>query len=425
MTSRSTTSRRRRLAVAAALALAAGAGACGGDDEPTATDAAGIESAESEDGEAETADGTLVVDTAAPEGSAAATGAPTSDPSPTSDGTWDPGDVQMRVVNLLAEPVDVYVRTTGFIEADSAFSGVEPGAVTDLVAPPADGSLVVTVAGAGDPECVGSCPHFLAEISATLPEGPVRTVVLHDLDGTPAAFDIWESPTAERLGNSNSMPPADPTAGLVVVTAVALTGADFGLRLGFADSTGCVEPTNLSNVLVGGNQTPAFAYTALTADVSLFDTNDRECAGPVVGGPFTVAGGPGTRTHLLLTGEPGAMGGIVLPMVGDEAAAQAAIDAAATGESSTGDPSESSGDRDLAVELMAIEVQDGLGIPADQSECVAGLLVDAIGVDVVLVDGALIDLDTLPVEYEQPAIDAVVASVDECGVDPGLVGGAA
>lgn len=425
MTSRSTTTRRRLLAAVTAFALAGGAAACGGDDETTTADTVEAGSSDTEAVD-ETAAETAPDDTAAPDGTDTPVSEPAADTTPAGDGTWDPGDVQMRVINMLDEPVDVYVRTTGFIEAYSAFPGVEPGTITELIAPPAEGSLVVTVAGAGDPECVISCAHFIAEIGATLPEGPVRTLLLHDLDGSPSSFDFWESPTAERLGNSNSMPPADPAAGLVVVTAVALTGADFGLRLGFADSSGCVEPTNLANVLVGGNQTPAFAYTALTADVSLFDNNDRECAGPTLGGPFTVAGGPGTRTHLILTGEPGDMDGIVLPMAGDEAAAQDALDAASSGESSTGSTgdgtAETSADRDTAIELMAVEVQGGLGIPADQSACVAGLLVDAIGVDVVLVDGELIDLDTLPVEYEQPAIDAIVASVDECGVDPALVG---
>ncbi len=420
---------RRRVAASLLVAgLAFAVAGCGGDDDgddaTTETEATGTETEATDAAGTSAAGDDTADDTSVP---VVTDAVDVTEPPVTeaTSGTWDPGEIQMRVVNLLADPVDVYVRTTGLVEAYEAFMGVEPGVVTELVAPPAEGSMVITVAGSGDPECVATCPHILAQITASEPEGPVRTVIMHEYDGVPSTFDLWESPTAERLGNSNSMPDADPAQGLVIVSAVDLVGADFGLRLGFADATGCVEPVNLSNVLVGGNQTPAFGYTALTADVSLYDNNDRECAGPVVGGPFTVAGGPGTRTHLILTGEPNAMEAIVLPMVGDEEAAAAAIDAAASGD--TGDTGEtgdtaSSPDRDLAIELMAVQVQEGLGIPADQSACVAALLVDAIGVDVLLVDGALIELDTLPTTYDDAATDALIASVDACGVDPALFG---
>jgi hypothetical protein len=147
-------------------------------------------------------------------------------------GEFTPGDVEYRVVNLLAEPVDLYVRTQGLVEAFLMEEGVAPGAVTDFYAPPADGIFLVTEAGAGDPECVVSCDHFIAELSPFSDDGPAHTVVLYDNFGQAASFDLWESPSEASSGNANAMAPADAAAGVVVVTAIALTEADFGLRLG-------------------------------------------------------------------------------------------------------------------------------------------------------------------------------------------------
>lgn len=238
-----------------------------------------------------------------------------TDSEPTA-GEHVPGAIEYRVVNLLSEPVDVYVRTDGFVEAFLMQEGLAAGEISDFYAPPTDGRLVVTEAGAGDATCVVGCDHFIAELSAFADYGPVHTVLLYEEDGVAAAFDLWESPEPASTGNANAMPPVDADQGLVVVTAIAVAEADFGLRLGFDGVVGCLEPTNLPGILVGGNQTPAFAYDGDSADVLLYGNGDRDCALEPVGGPFTVTGGPGTRSHLFLSGSPGVMDGLVLAMVG-------------------------------------------------------------------------------------------------------------
>lgn len=351
--------------------------------------------------------------TAAPNTTGAATDTTVNDsmaPDTTegSSGDYTPGDIEYRVVNLLAEPVDLYVRTQGLVEAFLVEEGLAAGAVSDFYAPPADGIFLVTEGGAGDAECVGSCPHFIAELSPFVDDGPTHTVLLHDASGQRSAFDLWESPSEASSGNANAMAPADAASGVVVVTAIALTDADFGLRFGIDGVAGCQEAFNLANVLVGGNQTPAFVYSGSSADILLYDNQDRECTGEPVGGPFTVDGGAGSRTHLVLTGSPGDMDAVVLPMVAD------------------GDvvPVESAGgDREAAVVFVADGLTNEVGIPEDQALCAAELMVDAMGVDNLFVDGALVDLDGLPVEVQDLAIEALTAAVTGCGIDPSLLGG--
>lgn len=53
---------------------------------------------------------------------------------------------------------------------------------------------------------------------------------------------------------------------------------------------------------------PAFTYTGDTVALVLHDSSDSDCVEEPVGGPFTVDGGPGARSHLLLTGSPGPFG---------------------------------------------------------------------------------------------------------------------
>ncbi|MCW5713370.1 MAG: hypothetical protein KIT43_02470 [Bauldia sp.] len=262
-------------------------------------------------------DTTPVVDTTpAPAPTPTPAPAPEPAPEPAADaGAYEPGPLRFRVVNLLDQPVDVYVRSTGLVRAYPAEMGVTAGGITEFYNPPAGGSYVVTTAGAGDATCVTGCTHFITNETLHPDDGDAFTVILYDAAGTARAMRLWETAPAARIGQaSNAMAAADPATGLVVVTAVALTGADFGLRLGFADIAGCQEPVNLTNVLVGGNQTPAFAYPGDTADVLLYGNQDRECSGAPVGGPFTVTGGPGTRTHLILSGSPEAMAGLALAM---------------------------------------------------------------------------------------------------------------
>lgn len=389
--------------VLTAAALVAVLTACGGGSDDTADvdagDAAG------------TAGTVETVDTA---GTSAADVPASSEPSDDgSTASFEPGEIAFRVVNTLDEPVDIYVRTTGLVEAFPVEEAVAPGSVTELVAPPPGGTFVVTEAGGGDPTCVVTCDHFIAALTATSEEGPVRTLILYEdpFDG-PKAFDLWEHPDASRLGNANAMPAPDPSAGVMVVTAIGVTGADFGLRLAMDGSAGCVEPFNLENILVGGNQTPAFTYEGDAADIVLHDNTDRECAEAPVGGPFTVDGGPGTRSHVILLGSPGSLDAIVVPM------------ADGAGGGSGGDDSASSGDdRDLAVELLAAQVATELGLDAEQAACTAGLMVDAIGADVLLYEGDLVELETLPAESTEAGSEALVQAVTDCGVDPAVFGG--
>lgn len=401
----------RTLAVAAVAVVLAACGG-GGDDTtdtgaPDTTEASGDDTVVPDDG----------VTTDAPTDTPG-TDAPSTD-APSDDHT--PGDISFRLLNLLDEPVDLYVRTTGLIEAFSVQPGLAAGELSDLHAPPTDGAFIATTAGAGDPECVIECPHFLVDLTASAPEGDVRTVVLYpapegdpfDEAGTPVSFDLWENPTPDRLGSGNSMPAADPSVAQIVAVAVALSGADFGLRLAYEGTPGCQE-SSLAGVLVGGNQTPVFTHDGSGVAITLHDNNDRECAEAPVGGPFAVGGAAGSRTHLVLTGSPGDMDAVVLPFVGDPE-----VSAEPTDDETTGDAS-----RESAIEQMTPEVETGLGVPAEQSACVAELLVDAIGPENLLDGtGTLIDLDTLGTEFQGPAENALVEAVEVCGLDPAVFGG--
>lgn len=370
--------------------------ACGGGDDEPNSDRSAVTTALQ--GEATPAD---------PESDASDTAVSTTDA--VAD-TWDEGDTGFRVVNTLDEPVDLYVRTTGLVEAFVVSEGVEPGAVTELAYPPTDGTFIVTEAGAGDPTCVTGCDHFIAELAAFPGEGPVHTVVLYDdaFDG-PRAFDLWEQPEESARGSANAMPAPDPANGFAVVTAIAVEDTDFGLRLAVDGAGVCEEPFNLDNILIGGNQTPAFAYAGDSVDWTVHGNDDRECVDPTVGGPFTVDGGPGARTHMILVGLPGDdLEAIIVPM----------LDGADAGAGDSG-----SADRDLAVGLMAQEVESNLPIEGAQATCTAELLVDAIGADQLLQDGELIDLDTVGTQFDDAAQQAFIDAIEECGLEPEQLGG--
>jgi hypothetical protein len=169
---------------------------------------------------------------------------------------------------------------------------------------------------------------------------------------------------------------------------------------------GCQEAFNLANVLVGGNQTPAFTYEGDSADILLYDNQDGECAGEPVGGPFTIEGGAATRSHLILTGSPGSMDAIVVPMVDGDVV-----------------PGESAGaDRDDVVAGLAEGLGESLGLTPEQATCSAELIVDEVGLDTFLVDGAVVDFDTLSDEVAEAAIAAMTLAVEACGLDPALLG---
>lgn len=323
------------LAVTGALALAA----CGGDDdsaEPAddgATSAVPADDSVPETTVADTSgDGaseTTVADTSGDGASGTAvagdgSGATTLPANDDATADYEPGAEIFRVVNSTTDPVDVYVRTTGLVKAYEIQPGLAPGEITEFFAPPQDGSVIVTAAGAGDPTCVSSCDHFIADTFVWDDTGDTFTILLHDADGEPEAYVLWEE-TGANTTSANAMVAADPASGQFVAIAVDVAEADFGMRLGVSGVDGCLEPVNLSGgILVGGNQTPAYAYDGGSAEVFLYDNRDQECSGDPVGGPFAVTGGPGTRTFLFLTGTPGDLDAIIVPFGSDDGATRRA-----------------------------------------------------------------------------------------------------
>lgn len=402
---------RRGWAAPVVLSVALLATACGGgsdgdtavdlDDEPTTAPEPTATSADASTGDEGTdEDGAGAEPTAAAEESA---------------GTFEPGPAEFRALNLLDEPVDVYVRTTGLVQAFPITLGLAPGELTDFVAPPQDGNFLITTAGAGDPTCVATCDHFIARLSAFPEDGPVHTVLLYEDEfNGPSAYDLWEQPTPERLGETtNGMPPAQSLSAMAVIIAVALTDADFGLRLSTPDVDGCIEPFNLETILIGGNQTPAFL---LDGPFTLHDNGDLECATPS-DGPFPFSGEPGSRSFVFLTGSPGSIEATQLEMIMGEVVDSAPADDAASSDTAGG------ADRDTVVDLMADEVIFNFPVDAEQADCLAELIVDAIGTDILYADGALVDLDALPTEVNDLAGVALIESVTTCGIDPTVFDG--
>ncbi|MCB0956375.1 MAG: hypothetical protein KDB06_12110 [Ilumatobacter sp.] len=375
-----------RRGAAAAVALAALAlAACGGDDSPSS------------------------------EGTTASTASPTtaagSDTTAAAPSDLPEGDVVFRAVNLLDEPVDLYVRTTGLVQAELVQAGLAPGEVSDTIAPPPDGALAVLEAGASDPECVATCPHIIATLSAGADYGPTHTVLLQQADGQRSAVDLWEDPTPLGEGNSNAMPAADPTTALVVVSAGAVTNDDFGMRVSYDGVTGC-QDSNLQGILVGGTSTPAYAVGADT-EILFHDNTDQDCADTPVGGPFAVGGAAGSRSHLILWGEPGALEGMVLPFLGT---------AGDDGGSATGEPPTGTATRDDVVAFITAELAREFGFTEEQSACVAEYFVDGVGLDTLIVNGEIVDLDTLSDDVVDAATDALLAAIDPCGIDPSVLG---
>lgn len=221
-----------------------------------------------------------------------------------------PGSVRYRVVNLTDQPVDAYVRSQRLVAAWPMHSALGTGEVSDYVAPPDPGTLVITTAGAGDPTCVGDCPHFLASIGNTSGNSTQSTVVVHPEGVT----DYWEQPNADDVGQvANALLPPDPSTAILFAIGRAVVGADFGLRLGFVDDDGCAVDVEQSNLLVGGTTVQAFAYQG-EVEVTLHDPADTGCEQQPLGGPFTVAGDAGSRTLLLLYGSVDEMEALALPI---------------------------------------------------------------------------------------------------------------
>ncbi|MEO1057523.1 MAG: hypothetical protein AAFY28_11470 [Actinomycetota bacterium] len=409
-------------ATAGALILAA----CGSDDDSSddttaTTEAAATTDAPSDDTTA-TTDGDNMADDDMADGDDSGDGGDGG----SSSGDFTPGDIEFRAVNQLDRPVDLYLRTTGLVEASLVQSGLQPGEVSDLYAPPTDGVFLVTEEGATDPTCVVDCTDFIGEFSTAFEEnGPIRTIVLYDDDfaGEARGLELWEDPTTDAPDASNSMPAGDDSAATLVVVSVSVTDNDFGMRLGFDGVAGCQDNTNLENVLIGGNQTPAFFFDG-AADVVFYDNQDTECAEPTVGGPFAVEGATGSRTLLILSGMPGDLEGLVLPFVGSDSGE--ATPGAGGGSSDEGDADAggATGIDDL-VDEFAVELEANVGITGDDAQCVSEAFVGGLGEDELRDPdtGSLRDLDNVPVEsqglYEEVLLDSILL----CDVDPSAIGG--
>ena len=176
---------------------------------------------------------------------------------------------------------------------------------------------------------------------------------------------------------------------------------------------GCVDPIDRDSILIGGNQTLPFDMTGVSS-FSIHANDDRECAEPT-DGPFAFDAAAGDRVHILLHGAAaGDLDAVLLPMTGGAPAGDADAD---SGENAD------VGDRDVAVELMATEVSTTFGLDADSATCVAELIVDALGADVLVVSGELVELDSLGDAAADATGAALVASTDTCGVDPAVFGG--
>lgn len=342
-----------------------------------------------------------------PSTAAPTTAAPTVTAAPTTEapgGDYDEGSIGYRVLNVLDRPVDVFVRTTGLVQAFAVDLGLAPGEVSGYHFPPEGGRLIITEGGAGDPECVTGCDHFIAEAGPIPEAGDTRTLVVYQdqFSDRGLTFDVWEN-AADGTGTSNAMPPADPSRGIVIPLAVALTDADFGFQLAFDGISGCQTDGSL---LVGGNQTPPFPYDGNSVGVALHSNQDRSCTEAPEGGPFVVNGGPGTRIMLVLTGTRNDMDAIQLTIGGE------------------GAPSGGDGLYDVVISKLADEIAGELGLPAADAECVATVMVDAVDPTELLdSSGNLADIDALSPALQDTLTQALIDSVDVCGLDPSVLGG--
>jgi hypothetical protein len=213
-------------------------------------------------------------------------------------------------VNLSEAILDVYVRTQGFVTAFPVAIGVAPGTVTGDFFPPEPGGVVVVRTGDKEPTCVVDCT-FLAESSTGFGEGDQRTIVVRE-DG---ATEFWEYPDPTSIGKmANAIAPADPAQASMFVVAQGVAGATFGLLLAYLGVPGCQVNNDAPDILIGGTQVVRFALEPAGVEATLHGNNDRDCSGAAVGGPFKVAGVPGSRTFLFLWGGVDAMRGLVVPI---------------------------------------------------------------------------------------------------------------
>lgn len=399
----------------ASLALVAAA--CGGDDagsSPVTTPAPAVDEAADQDAPADSyADDDDTDDDI--DDDASAGGADLDE--------YVPGTDQIRVVNLLDDPVDVYVRTTdGLVVAFLLEAGLAPGGVSDYLAPPDPGRLIVTEAGAGDATCVSTCPHILSDVRTGDDTGPVITSIVYfdQFANDVRSLQVWETPPPGDSTLSNRMPDPDPSIGLFIPVGAPLSDADFGLRVSYAGIDGCQENRDQVNALVGGSSTLPYAYDGASVEVLLHDNTDRDCVEAPVGGPFTISGGPGTRVLLVLTGSPGDMDAVILALSGDVEGAAPSTD----GDDASGSDDDATGaSADVGAVVDALDAFLGAQLPLSPTEtaCLAAVIVGQVGAD-ALTDpaGGPVDFDFVSPELEDQLIDALIVGIDDCGVDPSL-----
>ncbi len=70
----------------------------------------------------------------------------------------------------------------------------------------------------------------------------------------------------------------------------------------------------------------------------------------------------------------------------------------------------------LANQLMSASVQANLGLPKVQADCAAVFMVNALGAETLIVDGALVDLDMLPAQAQRAAAAAITEAIPNCGI---------
>lgn len=406
-----TTHRRRLAAVLTTVLVLASCG--GGSDDATEATPDEVPATDATDSASESgeADEEATPDAEDPVDSGDSEGAGVDETDEAADATFEPGEVEYRAVNLLDEPVDLWVRTSGFVEAFPIQKSLQPGEVSDFVAPPADqGRFLVTVEGATDATCVIDCDDFISELTSYPEEGPARTVLLYPNDsGEPEGFEFWELPTADAFESGNSMVDADPATALAAISAVAIREPDFGYRVSTDIADVCLPDLDDSSFLIGGNQVIPYDF-GQASEFTIHGFDDQDCTGEPVGGPFPFSGLPGDRFHVMLHGTPGALEALVLPMVDGLPDTSTAPDA---------DPAA----RDEAVGLMGGEVAANFELDDASATCLAELIVDRIGPDILVVDGELVDLDGLGDDVTELAGAALVESIDTCGIDPSVFGG--
>ncbi len=407
---------RRALGAVAAMSLVLAA--CGGGSDDASSDDAPVEADDETSSDADDAGDAEPSDAADDAADDDADDAPGDDAGDDAGGdiadisaaTFEASEIGYRTVNLLDEPVDLYVITNGIREAFVVETGVAPGAVTEFASPPADsGRYLITTAGAGDPTCVVDCDHHIIEATTSFaPEGgSFRTVIVYPNpeSGEPTSFETYEVPDAS-LQTGNALPLADASTTTIAVSALGVPDLDFGLNLSVEGTEGCFPNRADDARRIGGNQIVPFD----TGDVGTFSihgSEDRDCTGDPIGGPFEVQPGPGQRYHVMLTGTLSGLDATIVELVDGLPDTSADADPAA---------------REEAIALVADAVVEDFPLAPDEATCLAGLIVDRIGADVLVVDGVLIELEDQPSEVVSLAEAALVESVDACGIDPSQFG---